>query len=123
MNDRQRLMHFCNRSNVGNLKPSNKLPKNSGSRGLKGETIAIARQGWLVDREREREKAGRKLFMAVEKESAATANECHCEHGATCALYGWKKVRGVEEKRGLNWGVARGGVQSGETEGSTVHEP
>lgn len=29
LSDRQRLMHFCNRSNVGNLKPSNKLSKNA----------------------------------------------------------------------------------------------
>lgn len=27
LSDRQRLMHFCNRSNVGNLKPSNKFSK------------------------------------------------------------------------------------------------
>jgi len=120
MNDRQRLMHFCNRSNVGNLKPSNKLPKNFASRlwsgvsqlgGLKGETIAVARRGGCgKGRGRGRgSSVGRKLFMAGGKESAATANECHCEHGATCALYGWKMV-------GVGGWSANGGV-------AVVHEP
>jgi len=43
----------------------------------------------------------RKLFMAGGKESAATANECHCEHEATCALYGWKMVGGRQGVGGL----------------------
>lgn len=41
---------------------------------------------------------GRKGWEGVQKESTVTANECHCEHDATCALYGGQAMDAIATK-------------------------
>lgn len=55
----------------------------------------------------------------VQKESTVTANECHCEHDATCALYGGQAMDAIATKPvpELGYGSAegsRGGGGAGE---------
>lgn len=103
-------MHFCNRSNVGNLKPSQincqkmqcKLIARGEEAVREGQlgTAAVSRNvGWWPTRRMHDVRQGKGGGgWGVQKESTVTANECHCEHDATCALYGGQAMDAIATK-------------------------
>lgn len=124
-------MHFCNRSNVGNLKPSQincqkmqcKLSATGEEAVREGQwgTAAVSRNvGWWPTRRMRDVRQGKGGGgWGVQKESTVTANECHCEHDATCALYGGQAMDAIATKPvpELGYGSAegsRGGGGAGE---------
>lgn len=115
-------MHFCNRSNVGNLKPSQincqkmqcKLSATGEEAVREGQwgTAAVSRNvGWWPTRRMRDVRQGKGGGgWGVQKESTVTANECHCEHDATCALYGGQAMDAIATKPvpELGYGSAEG---------------
>lgn len=121
-------MHFCNRSNVGNLKPSQincqKMQCKLIARGEEavregqlGTAAAVSRNvGWWPTRRMRDVRQGKGGGgWGVQKESTVTANECHCEHDATCALYGGQAMDAIATKPVPVRGMA-GTEQRGERE-------
>lgn len=65
-------------------------------------------------------RAGAAAGAASQKEKTVTANECHCEHDATCALYGGQAMDAIATEWSNGWRGRQLAVGAGSWELATA---